>query len=200
MASTTATPHPSYDAGTPVTAEEYERIALADPSVKWELHRGRLREKPGMTWNHADVISLLSHLLQSQLSRTAFRVHTDIARLRRSSSTTNYYMPDLVVIPVEMGRDLRERRDRLEVFVDPLPLVVEAWSPSTGGYDMTSKLPEYQRRGDAEIWRLHPYDRTLTAWRRQPDGSYVETVFTVGQVRPAALPNVTIDLDTLFDP
>jgi len=200
MASDTATRLPSYASGTPVTAEEYERIALAEPGVKWELHRGRLREKPGMTWNHADVISLLSHLLQSQLSRTAFRVHTDIARLRRPSPTKNYYMPDLVVIPTEMGRDLRERQDRLEVYVDPLPLVVEAWSPSTGGDDMTSKLPEYQRRDDAEIWRLHPYDRSLIAWRRQPDGSYSETVFSGGSVQPVALPNVTIDLAALFDP
>src|SRR3712207_8267863 len=49
-------------------------------------------------------------------------------------------------------------------------------------------------RGDLEIWRIHPYERTLTAWRRQPDGSYGEAVHTLGIIHPVALPNVAIDL------
>src|SRR5207245_1369382 len=87
---------------------------------------------------------------------------------------------------------------RLEVFTSPLPLVVEVWSPSTGEYDVESKLPEYQARGDLEIWRVHPFDQTLTAWVRQPDGSYSETVHRSGMVRPTAVAGVQIDLDALF--
>ena len=85
------------------------------------------------------------------------------------------------------------------IFSDPLPLVVEVWSPSTGDYDVDAKLPVYQQRGDLEIWRIHPYERTLTAWRRQPDGSYQETIHREGMVKPAALPGVAIDLGALFD-
>ena len=76
---------------------------------------------------------------------------------------------------------------------------LEVWSPSTGEYDVNAKVPEYQRRGDLEIWRIHPFDRTLIAWRRQPDGSYIESHYAGGTVKPVALPDVTIDLDTLFD-
>jgi Uma2 family endonuclease len=79
-----------------------------------------------------------------------------------------------------------------------LPLVVEAWSPSTGEYDVDTKFPIYRDRGDLEIWRLHPYDRTLTRWVRLADGGYREDVFTGGDVRPVALPDVVIDLDALF--
>jgi Uma2 family endonuclease len=197
MAIRTATRSAAYEEGTAVSAEAYERIALADPDRKWELHQGRLREKPGMTWDHQDAIIQLAVQLHQQLDRGEFRVHVNGGRLRRA--TENYYVPDLIVIPLALGRELRGRPDRLEVFSDPLPLVVEAWSPSTGRYDMASKLPEYQRRGDREIWRLHPYERTLTAWRRRPDGSYDETVFTGGTVQPVALPNVTVDLAALFD-
>ena len=50
-----------------------------------------------------------------------------------------------------------------------------------------------------EIWRIHPYERTLTAWRRLPDGSYDETVHHEGVVSPTALPGVEIDLAALFD-
>ena len=76
--------------------------------------------------------------------------------------------------------------------------MVEVWSPSTGDYDVDAKLPVYQQRGDLEIWRIHSYERTLTARRRQPDGSYEETIHRGGIVTPVALPGVTIDLETLF--
>jgi hypothetical protein len=33
-----------------VSQQTYERVALEDPDGRWELHGGRLREKPGMTW------------------------------------------------------------------------------------------------------------------------------------------------------
>ena len=77
--------------------------------------------------------------------------------------------------------------------------MVEVWSRSTGGYDVNAKLPVYMERGDLEIWRIHPYERSLTSWVRQPDGSYQESVYRGGIVSLAALPGVTIDLDELFD-
>jgi len=86
----------------------------------------------------------------------------------------------------------------LEVYEAPLPFVAEAWSQSMGGYDVDQKLPEYVKRGDLEIWRLYPYERSVIAWRRQADGSYTQTVFRGGVVRLYALPNVSIDLDALF--
>lgn len=53
--------------------------------------------------------------------------------------------------------------------------------------------------GDLETWRVHPYARTLTSWRRQADGSYDEQTYLEGIVRPASLPDVAIALDTLYD-
>lgn len=64
---------------------------------------------------------------------------------------------------------------------------------------MRERLPEYQRRGDLEIWFIHPYDRTLTSWHRQTDGSYRESLRRSGIVQPIALPGVSVDLDALFD-
>ena len=84
-------------------------------------------------------------------------------------------------------------------FAEPLPLVVEVWSPSTGNYDIATKLQGYRERGDAEIWFIQPYERTLTAWRRQPDGSYAEETYRGGVVPVASLPGVVIDFDALLD-
>lgn len=180
----------------PVSAETYQRIALEDPDGQWELHRGRLREKPPMTVAHNRLAMKLTDRLLRQLDPRVFEVRTNLGRVRRADET--YYIPDVSVIPVALIEDLGANTNVLEVYGDPLPLVVEVWSPSTGGYDIDGKLPEYQRRGDLEIWRLHPIELALTAWRRRPDGGFDEVVLREGIVEPIALPDVRIDLGELF--
>lgn len=180
-----------------ISEQAYQDLVLSDPDHHWELHNGQLREKPGMSWDHGDVIVLLSHLLMRQLDRRQFRLSVNDWRVRRAAA--NIFIPDLIVVPTVYGREFRGRPDKLAIFSDPLPLVVEVWSRSTGNYDIEAKIPEYQRRGDLEIWRIHPYEGTLTAWRRQPDGTYDETMHREGIVRPVALPEVTIDLAELFE-
>ena len=180
----------------PVSEQTYLQLVQEDPDGKWELHCGRLRSKTDMTWEHSDLYGELGHMLRSQLNRDEFIVKWNAGHLRRSE--TQYYIPDLIVVPRAMAQRLFAAPGTTEVYREPLPLVIEVWSPSTGGADQTEKLPEYQQRGDLEIWLLHPYERTLRTWVRRPDGSYVEALYRGGTVRPAALPNVTIDLDALF--
>src|SRR5579884_543953 len=176
-----------------VSEETYELVALEDGDEQWELVCGRLRRKPGMTLEHNAVMSRLTWQLNRQLDEDQFSVRTNSARTRVSSGS--FYVPDVAIIPREAAlRQRRERPEQLEVYDEPLPLVVEVWSPSTGDYDVETKLPEYQRRGDREIWRIHPYERTLTAWRRRADGSYEELRYRGGTISPLALPHVTIDI------
>jgi Uma2 family endonuclease len=182
----------------PIREKTYRRVSLEDPTGHWGLACGRLRSKPGMTTEHYDLIRRLARRLILQLNEREYDVGMDGPRLRLS--TGSYYLPDVCVIPrafIEQQR--REAPRRLEVYDQPMPLVVEVWSPSTGDYDVEAKLREYQRRGDLESWRLHPYEKTLTRWLRRPDGSYEELLVRRGIVQPAALLVVGIDLDTLFD-
>ena len=181
----------------PVREATYRQVALEDHEGQWELVCGRLRRKPPMTTEHQDTARELLLALVMQLDRRDFAVGETI-KVRTTAGS--YYIPDVTVVPREFVRRLRERPGTLGVYEEPLPLVVEVWSPSTGDYDVDDKLADYKRRGDLEIWRLHPHEHTLTAWCRQPDGTYAETVYHGGTVQPTALPNVTIDLDTLFDP
>lgn len=181
-----------------ISEETYRRLSLGDRSGQWELHDRQLREKPAMSVEHGDVMLQLVVMLHRQLERDEYRLRASHARLRRSPQ--HYSIPDVAVIPAALDRALRQNPGLLDAYAAPLPLVIEIWSPSTGDYDIDERLPEYQRRGDLEIWRLHPYQRTLTAWRRQPDGSYVETVHEGGVVPVASLPGVTIDPDALFAP
>jgi Uma2 family endonuclease len=184
--------------GMVISAQTYEQVALEDSDGQWELDCGRLRQKPGMTYEHTDTTSRLAGQLFRQLEPGEFAVCVDGPRLRIPPGTV--YLPDLTVVPrAFMQRARRDRPGRLDIFEEPMPLVVEVWSPSTGDYDVMTKLQQYQFRGDAEIWLVHPYDRTLTAWRRGPDGSYSETLYREGSIEPVALPGVRIELAALFE-
>ncbi len=180
----------------PVSERTFLQVALEEPG-QWELVCGNLRRKPNMTAEHNHVASKLFLRIGQQLDESRFEARLSLGHVRRTAE--NYYIPDVFVVPIDLVRPLRGLRNVLEAYDAALPLVVEVWSPSTGDYDIDEKLPEYQRRGDLEIWRIHPFDRTLTAWRGAEDGSYTETLYTGGSVQPVELPGVTIDLDRLFD-
>jgi Uma2 family endonuclease len=180
-----------------VSFETYERVALEDGDGTWELVCGRLRAKPIMTVKHNLIARGLVIRVSSQIDLKQYTVGESAAVRIPGGS---YLVPDVTVVPMEAAR----RRDQqhptsLEIYEEPLPLLVEVWSPSTGEYDVEEKLAFYQLRGDAEIWRIHPYERTLTVWRLQSDGSYAETLYREGIVSIHSLPGVVIDVAELFE-
>jgi Uma2 family endonuclease len=182
---------------TQLSEQEYRELALNDPDHLWELWDGVLVEKPLMSMKHDDVAFYLGVALANQLDRNVFRVNVNGGKTRHSART--YFIPDVVVIPAELKRPFEHDPRAFNAFAEPLPLVVEIWSRTTSAYDVAAKLPVYRERGDAETWYTHPYERTLTDWRRQPDGSYSEETLHGGVVPVASLSGVTIDLDALLD-
>ena len=180
-----------------ISEQEYRELALDDSDRLWELWDGVAREKPLMSMKHEDVASYLGAALITQLDRGLYRVNINGGRTRLSSRI--YYIPDVVVIPAAYKAPFEDDPRAFNAFAEPLPLVVEVWSPSTGHYDIATKLKGYRERSDAEIWFIHPYERTLTAWRRQSDGSYAEETYRGRVIPVASLPGVVIDLDALLD-
>ena len=182
----------------PVSEQLYKQVALEDPSGQWELVCGRLQSKPGMTIEHESSMSGLARQLILQLDEQEYDVRMNGPRVRISTGT--YFLPDVGVISrAFVERKRRDQPRELEVYEEPLPLIVEVWSPSTREYDVEEKLREYQSRGDLEIWYIHPYEKTLTRWQIQPDGSFQESLIRAGSARPVALPSVEIEIASLFD-
>jgi Uma2 family endonuclease len=179
-----------------VTKLDFEQIVLADPDRQLELHQGRLLEKPAMSYGHNRALGSLVIQLARQLDEDAYELRPNVGHVHYSLD--NYFIPDLFVVPVAAIGALRETPTQLDVFVEPLPLVIEIWSPSTGDYDVDVKVQYYQARGDLEIWRLHPFEETLTVRRRQADGTYTNETMRGGLIKPVALSGVTIDLDKIF--
>lgn len=182
----------------PVSEATFKRVALEDPKGAWELVRGDLRRKNGMTFEHAGVIDFLDWRLKAQLDHETYAVRTDIIRLRVQGG--DYYIPDVCVLPRALvRRGLQATPRELEVYDDPALLVVEVWSPSTGRRDREEKLAAYRERGDEEIWLIHPRRKTLTSWRRRADRTYEQSLYRTGRIEPVALPGAVIDLDALFN-
>jgi Uma2 family endonuclease len=179
-----------------MTEAVYREFVLSGVDGARELHDGQLVEKPGMSWKHGSTVTRLISMFHQQLDPAEFEVFTEL-RIRRPAATI--FLPDLMVVPTSYGEAIRDL-PVLAVFSDPLPLVVEVWSPSTGNYDVDAKLPVYKQRGDLEIWRIQSSEGTLTNWQRQPDGTYREVIHREGTIAPVALPEVSIDLGALLAP
>jgi Uma2 family endonuclease len=180
-----------------ISEQEYRELALNEEDRLWELWDGVPVEKPGMSMMHEDVSFHLGYLLQRQLDRREYRVYVNGGRTRRSDRY--FFIPDVAVVPAAIVLPFRSDPRSFNAFAEPLPLVVEVWSRTTGHYDFVVKLQAYRERGDAEIWFAHPYERTLTVWRKQPDGTYTEVLYHGGIVPVVSLPSVTIDFDELLD-
>src|SRR3954454_19488453 len=108
-----------------MSEEAYQRFVLSGVEGVWELHDGRLVEKPGMTFRHGQIPMLLGHFLLSQLDRDAYQVVSEL-RVRRSSVTV--FMPDLMVVPAAYSEEIRDQ-PVLAIFSD---------SSTTGGRSLVS--------------------------------------------------------------
>ena len=181
---------------TRLTAATTVAPSLEETDGRHELYDGELREKPPMSFGHNLTMRRLVRQLIMQLPEEGFEV------LHNAGHTAipggNSYIPDVAIVPAHLTDALRLSPRTFESYSEPILLVVEIWSPSTGTYDIDRKLPGYQARGDLEIWRIHPFDQIVNIWRRQNDGRYVESEQRGGTIALHALPDVTIDFDALW--
>jgi Uma2 family endonuclease len=180
----------------PLTQETFAAVVLEDVDGRWEIVCGKLREKPEMSVGHYLAARVIAHQLDVQLSFDDFQVMHNAGHA--SVADGDSYIPDLAIVPTAFVERLMTDPRSFERYDEPLPLVVEIWSPSTGSYDIDRKIPGYKARGDLEIWRLHPYHQSLMIWRRLPEGAYSIAEVSGGTIALHALPEVTIDLDAVF--
>src|SRR5687767_13003848 len=96
-----------------VRERTFEEIMLAEPDRLWEVHRGKLREKPSMSDSHNRVIWRLVRELALQLDPDRFEARFNMGRVRRGETT--YYVPDVYVVPFPGPQTVRDQPYRLEV-------------------------------------------------------------------------------------
>jgi Uma2 family endonuclease len=121
-----------------ISEQDYLELALNEPDRFWELWDGVPVEKPGMSMRHNAVAFYLGVQLANQLDQRFYRITVNGDRTRISPRT--YYIPDLMVIPESYQAVFEPEGEMIGVHPDPLPLVDEVWSPTTGHYDLVVKL------------------------------------------------------------
>ncbi len=95
---------------------KYERFVLTGAEGLWELHDRVLVKKPGMSWEHLNIKSLLVHLLQDQLDPSDNRVFIE-GRVRRPTDTI--FLPDMMVVHISFGDPFRGKPGTLAIFPGP---------------------------------------------------------------------------------
>jgi Uma2 family endonuclease len=102
--------------------------------------------------------------------------------------------PDLLVVCEQAKLDERGLRGAPD-------WIVEVLSPATAGHDQTVKLTAYERARVPEVWLVHPADRVVMVFRLE-GAAYGRPAIheTRGELGVAALPDIRIDWDRVFQP
>lgn len=158
-----------------------------------------VREPPGPARVHQELVGELHLQVRTALEGKPCRAYVAPFDVRLPKSGTSDDQIDTVVQPdVLIVCDLA-KLDARGMCGAP-DWVAEVLSPSTARYDQVLKLRAYERAGVAEVWLIHPYDRTLTRYRLEA-GRYArpDILALQGKAALTAVPAVTIDWERILD-
>lgn len=157
-----------------------------------------VREPPSPSRLHQEFVLALGRQVATSLAGKPIRAYIAPLDVRLPKGSRADDQVDTVVQPdVFIVRDPQKLDDR---GVSGAPdWIAEVLSPSTAGYDRTTKLRAYERAGVPEVWLIDPADRTVTIYRAVA-GRYAQPVVREleGRTAIAAVPGVTIDWDCLL--
>ncbi len=173
---------------------------LGWPEVYGELIDGigYVREPPAPSRLHQDFVGELYLQIRAALKGKAGRAYVapfDV-RLPRSDEPDEQIdtvvQPDVLIV-CDPGR-LDERGMR-----GAPDWIAEVLSPGTARHDQVLKLAVYERAGVAEVWLIHPIDRTLSLYRLAGGRYEPPTLLPLrGKTRIASVPDVSIDWDEVL--
>ena len=171
----------------------YENYASLPDDERYELIDGELIPMPSPKEIHQRLLLLLgARWLWFVLERGLGAVYT--APFDVILSATNVVQPDLIFISNERAHIITE--DNIRGAPD---LLVEILSPSTAGYDRTTKRNLYARHGVGEYWLVDPYAKTITVLLLGADGYDTYAVFGEGDILTSpTLPGFALNLSELF--
>jgi Uma2 family endonuclease len=157
-----------------------------------------VREPPAPSLLHQELVGELYYQLREALDGKPCRIYVAPFDVRLPKSDEADEKIDTVVQPDLLIVCDRERLDRRGLRGAP-DWLAEVLSPSTASHDQVRKVPVYERAGVAEVWLIHPTDRTLTLYRLQ-EGRYERpTILELkGQTPLTSVPGVNIDWDRVF--
>ena len=171
----------------------YEDYASLPDDERCELIDGELMPMPSPKEIHQRLLLLLgASWLWFVLERGLGAVYT--APFDVILSATNVVQPDLIFVSSARAHIITE--DNIRGAPD---IVVEILSPSTAGYDRTTKRNLYARHGVREYWLIDPYAKTATVLTLGANGYNTHAVFGEGDTLTSpTLAGFALNLSDLF--
>ena len=173
----------------PLTFEDL--LQTPDDGNRYEIIDGELIVSPAPSRIHQMFLGRLhlvvgSHVKLNKLGEVYF-APVDVQLFPH-----DIVQPDLLFI----------RSDRIDIYRDnpvqgPPDLVVEVISPTSRVRDMVRKARIYAAAGVPEYWMPDPVERRF-GMQVLRDGRYEEVAPEGGKLRSTVLPELVLDLDTLF--
>lgn len=176
-----------------LNVDEYYRMAEAGilgPDARVELIEGEIIDMAPIGSRHAAVVRQLAHILHQNVGDQAIVSTQNPVRLDEYSEPE----PDLALL---------RPRDDFYAAAHPGPgdvlLIIEVADTSLR-YDREIKIPLYARHGIPEVWLVDlENERLLRFLEPGPDGYRTEEDVTgIAPIRPTRLPEIEVDLSTLF--
>ena len=176
-----------------ITVDDYHRmgeVGLIGPDERIELIEGEIIDMAPIGSDHASCVnrltSLLAHAVQGK----------GILSVQNPVRLSNHTEPEPDFAVLKPRDDFYQKQ--LPTAVDTL-LIVEV-SNTSERYDRDIKLPLYATHGVPEVWLISIEQKTLSIYRTPTGDRYQheQTTDAPGRVTLFALPDVSVDLSTLF--
>lgn len=167
---------------------------------RWEIIAGVPYMQSAPTWQHQKISGELFRQISNYLLQKSCEVFAAPFDLRLSDGklkeedVANVYQPDLIVIC-----DKSQLKGTGSFGVPSL--VIEILSPSTAKNDRLLKFNNYEKFGVKEYWIVEPDMRLVSVFILQNNNRYGRTeLYTeIDEVKVSIFPDLTIDLNTVFD-
>lgn len=133
-------------------------------SERHEFINGEVFAMVGGTLDHARVVGRLARLIGNHLEGSACEVFSESTKVTVDGCAS--FLPDVFVT-------CQRQQPGYSTVADAPVLIIEVVSPSTRGYDYSTKLAMYRRLPTLLQYVLVDHtERTVESYTRQPDGSW----------------------------
>jgi len=172
---------------------DYHRMAesgILSAQDHVELIQGEVTDMAPIGSQHAGIVKKLSYLFSQAVAHSAIVSIQDPVILSDLSEP----QPDIAL--------LHYREDfycNAHPRAEDIYLLIEV-ADSTLRYDRTVKLPLYAQAGIPEVWIVNVEGKALEVYQQPVDGLYQQRqqLEELGEITPIALPEVTLELKSLF--
>lgn len=172
--------------------EDFRRWVQNQPGY-WILVKGIPMPSPSPSRKHQEIAAKLFLLLERVVHQTG-KGYVYFAPLDVKLAEDTVYQPDLLVVLQEHSHRLHETH-----IEGPPDLVVEILSPSSAKLDLWEKRHDYDQAGVQEYWIIDPDTQAIELYSRKENRlQLVASAQKQGQIQSHLLPDLTIDLQTLF--